>query len=222
MSIRLPVPCLAAFLTVTGAAGPPRAIHRHRHERRQHRPPAAHTVVHRPPRRTIVSERAGVSSEAVRLQAAREDDSPADRLLRCRQRVGRSGAARLRHATHRANELRLRDVHGKRAHVVPDESRAGARHDERSSRAARPLLPRVVSRQGRPGRRASRVGPISLSDRAAARGAALVHGRHRGVPRHLDGRRSGPCTRAVRRDGVPLDGDRRQPLRRPARAGCRN
>ena len=56
---------------------------------------------------------------------------------------------------HRATELRLRDVHGERAHVVPDESRAGARDDQRSSGAARSLLPPAVSRQGRSRRRTS-------------------------------------------------------------------
>ena len=41
--------------------------------------------------------------------------------------------------------------------------------------------------------------------------------RHRGVPRHLDGRRPRPRAGPVRRDGVPLDDARRQPLLRSAR-----
>ena len=138
-------------------------------------------------------------------------DGPAHRLLRRRQRVGRRGAARLRHAAHRADELRVRDVHRQRAHVVSDEPRARARDDDRSARAARPLLPRAVSRQGGARRRTSRVGGLSVPDRPAARGAALVPGRHRRLSRHLDGRRlgraQGPYDEMVFRSMV-LDGSR--------------
>ena len=70
----------------------------------------------------------------------------------------------------------------------------------------RSRLPAAVRRQGRAGRRASRVAPLLVPHRAARRRAAVVSRGHRGVRRHLDGRRPGPRAGRLRRDGLPRDG----------------
>ena len=58
--------------------------------------------------------------------------------------------------------------------------------------------------------------PLRLPDHAPRRRPALVPGGHRGLRRDLDGGRHGARPGRLGRDGLPLDGARRQPLLRPA------
>ena len=145
----------------------------------------------------------------------------ARRLRRQRQRRGDGGAAQLRQGRHGAAQLRLRDRGRERAHQLADEPRARARDGRRPGGRQRALLPRTLPRQGRGRARAAREHPLLLPDRAARRGAALVPGGARGLRRDLDGGRPGPRPGRLRRDGVPLDGEGRRPLLRPARARVR-
>ena len=52
------------------------------------------------------------------------------------------------------------------------------------------VLPRALRRQGDAARRSTRIDSLFLPDDSARRGAAVVPRRHRGLPRHVDGRRS--------------------------------
>ena len=83
----------------------------------------------------------------------------------------------------------------------------------------RSVLPEAVRRQGAADRRAARVDPVLLPDLAARGGAALVSRRHRGLLRHVDGRRPRARAERLRRDGLPLDGRRQHAVLRPARPG---
>ena len=76
----------------------------------------------------------------------------------------------------------------------------------RADRRARALL----RREGDAQRRRPGVDSVLLPHRAAKVLAELVHGGGRGLRRDLDGRRAGTRAGAVRRDGVPLDGPRRE------------
>ena len=130
---------LVTLVVVFGSAAPAVAqltsVDANDVQRRLHR---ADPVVSGPARRALVRKLAAVPQKALRLQAVGEDHGPADRLLRSRQRGGRRGAARHRDAADRASQLRLRDVHGERAHVLPDEPRARAR-------GRRPTAPRAAT-----------------------------------------------------------------------------
>ena len=75
--------------------------------------------------------------------------------------------------------------------------------------------------QGERRRRPAREHPLLLPDRPARRGAALVPGGARRLRRDLDGRRAGPRAGRLRRDGLPLDGEGRRALLRPARPRVR-
>ena len=110
----------------------------------------------------------------------------------------------------RAAQLRVRDDRRQRAHEHDHEPRAGARGDDGPGGAAGSRVPAALRRQGHPGGRAAGIDALFLSDDAARRGAALVSRRHRGLRRHLDGRRPRPRAERLRRDGVPLDGPGRR------------
>ena len=61
--------------------------------------------------------------------------------------------------------------------------------------------------------------PLPIPDGAADGRATLVPRRHRGVHRHLDGRRHGQGAERLRRNGLPLDGPRQRPFLRSAGPG---
>ena len=122
---------------------------------------------------------------------------------------------------HRARELRVRDRPIERAHQLHDEPRAGARGHARPGDRRGPPLPSDPLRQGARECATPRDHGLRLPDGAAPSGAPLAPRRHRGVLRDLDGGRARPRAGAIRRDGIPIDGPRLEPLLRPARSRSR-
>jgi len=176
-----------------------RAVRHARDEGPEARLLRAVTDVPRAARRAVLRERSRLPREALRLDAVGEADRLHDRLRGLRERGRELRPPRHRDPEDRPAQLRVRDVHRERADELPDEPRAGPRRDHGPGGGAGAPLPGPLPRQGRPRRRAPRVD----------------------APRHVDGRRPRARAGPVRRDGLPLDDEGRQPLLRPARARVR-
>ncbi len=162
---------------------------------------------------------ARMAAADVRVGAFRAHHRPSEGLRRLRQRVRRSRSAQPAGLRHRPAVACVRDLSRERTPVLADEPRADPRRAGRSRQRRGPAVAPLLLRQGSSPTAGSRDALLRLPHDPPLHCAALVHRGWRGLHGDLDGRRSGPRARWLRRNGVPRDGARRRPFLRSAGTG---